>query len=49
MKVLLQNQILHYNLSVSIILYLQASYMKHNSSPFKWRHYEPEFILLCIR
>ncbi len=23
--------------------------MKHNSSPFKWRHYEPEIILLCVR
>jgi transposase-like protein len=23
--------------------------MKHNSSPFKWRHYSPELILLCVR
>ncbi len=23
--------------------------MKHASSPFKWRHYEPEIILLCVR
>lgn len=23
--------------------------MKYNSSPFKWRHYEPEIILLCVR
>jgi transposase-like protein len=23
--------------------------MKHNSSPFKWRHYLPELILLCVR
>lgn len=23
--------------------------MKHNSSPFKWRHYAPEPILLCVR
>ena len=23
--------------------------MKHNSSPFKWRHFEPELILLCVR
>ena len=23
--------------------------MKHNSSPFKWRHYPPELILLCVR
>jgi transposase-like protein len=23
--------------------------MKHNSSPFKWRHYSPEVILLCVR
>src|SRR2546421_8875135 len=23
--------------------------MKHNSSPFKWRHYPPEVILLCVR
>jgi transposase-like protein len=23
--------------------------MKHNSSPFKWRHYPPESILLCVR
>ncbi len=23
--------------------------MKRNSSPFKWRHYEPEIILLCVR
>jgi transposase-like protein len=23
--------------------------LKHNSSPFKWRHYEPEIILLCVR
>ncbi|MGA9994767.1 MAG: IS6 family transposase [Pyrinomonadaceae bacterium] len=23
--------------------------MKHNSSPFKWRHFEPSFILLCVR
>lgn len=23
--------------------------MKHNSSPFKWRHYEPTIILLCVR
>jgi len=23
--------------------------VKHNSSPFKWRHYEPEIILLCVR
>lgn len=23
--------------------------MKHNTSIFKWRHYEPEIILLCVR
>ncbi len=23
--------------------------MKHNSSPFKWRHFEPGIILLCVR
>jgi IS6 family transposase len=23
--------------------------VKHNSSPFKWRHYEPTLILLCVR
>ncbi len=23
--------------------------MKHNSSPFKWRHYAPDVILLCVR
>lgn len=23
--------------------------MKHNRSPFKWRHFEPEVILLCVR
>src|SRR2546423_4740556 len=23
--------------------------MKHNLSPFKWRHYEPTIILLCVR
>ena len=23
--------------------------MKHNSDPFKWRHYAPEIILLCVR
>jgi IS6 family transposase len=23
--------------------------MKHSSSPFKWRHYAPEIILLCVR
>jgi transposase-like protein len=23
--------------------------MKHNSSPFKRRHYPPELILLCVR
>lgn len=23
--------------------------MKHNASPFKWRHYEAEVILLCVR
>ncbi|MDQ3848586.1 MAG: IS6 family transposase [Thermoproteota archaeon] len=23
--------------------------MKNNSSPFKWRHYEPGIILLCVR
>jgi transposase-like protein len=23
--------------------------MKHNSSPFKWRHFEPQLILLCVR
>jgi transposase-like protein len=23
--------------------------MKRNSSPFKWRHFEPELILLCVR
>jgi len=23
--------------------------MKHSSSPFKWRHYAPEVILLCVR
>src|SRR5438270_5250829 len=23
--------------------------MKHNSSSFKWRHYPPEVILLCVR
>ena len=23
--------------------------MKHNSQPFKWRHYEDEIILLCVR
>ena len=23
--------------------------MKRNTSPFKWRHYEPEIILLCVR
>lgn len=24
-------------------------FMKHNSSPFKWRHFEPTIILLCVR
>jgi transposase-like protein len=23
--------------------------VKHHSSPFKWRHFEPEIILLCVR
>src|SRR6059058_2447388 len=23
--------------------------MNHNSSPFKWRHFEPSLILLCVR
>ncbi len=23
--------------------------MKHISSPFKWRHYAPDVILLCVR
>ena len=23
--------------------------MKHNSDPFKWRHFEGEIILLCVR
>lgn len=23
--------------------------MKDHSSPFKWRHFEPEIILLCVR
>jgi transposase-like protein len=23
--------------------------MKHNTNPFKWRHFEPEIILLCVR
>jgi transposase, IS6 family len=23
--------------------------VKHNSSPFKWRHFEPTIILLCVR
>lgn len=23
--------------------------MKHPSSPFKWRHFEPQLILLCVR
>jgi IS6 family transposase len=23
--------------------------VKHSSSPFKWRHYEPTIILLCVR
>ena len=23
--------------------------MKHNSSPFKWRHYQAGVILLCVR
>ncbi len=23
--------------------------MKHNSSPFKWRHFDPSIILLCVR
>lgn len=23
--------------------------MKRNSSPFKWRHYAPDVILLCVR
>ena len=23
--------------------------MKHNSSPFKWQHFEPAVILLCVR
>ena len=23
--------------------------MKRNTSPFKWRHFEPELILLCVR
>ena len=23
--------------------------MKRNSSPFKWRHYAPDIILLCVR
>jgi hypothetical protein len=24
-------------------------FMKRNSSPFKWRHYAPDVILLCVR
>ena len=23
--------------------------MKQNKSPFKWRHFEPSLILLCVR
>jgi hypothetical protein len=28
---------------------LNSLHIKHNSSPFKWRHFEPELILLCVR
>ena len=35
---------------LSFILFLsKLSQVKPNSSPFKWRHYEPEIILLCVR
>jgi hypothetical protein len=33
-----------------IILYPSGTFsVTHNSSPFKWRHFEPSLILLCVR
>jgi len=29
--------------------YSEVRTVKHNSPPFKWRHYAPDVILLCVR
>jgi transposase, IS6 family len=28
---------------------MSGLFMKRSSSPFKWRHYAPDVILLCVR
>jgi hypothetical protein len=39
----------YYNPSCSLNLSRRVLFMKRNSSPFKWRHYAPDVILLCVR
>jgi hypothetical protein len=36
-------------LSLSPYAHSQKEIVKHNLSPFKWRHFEPTIILLCGR
>lgn len=46
----MQKQVPEYNLSITFSKHISLSQLlKHSSSPFKWRHYEPEIILLCVR
>jgi hypothetical protein len=48
--VVLQKPVLRYNPLLTFSQLVTPSlFMKHNSSPFKWRHYEAETILLCVR
>jgi transposase-like protein len=46
----LQKQVLRYNPLLTFSQFVTPGlFTKHNSSPFKWRHYEAEIILLRVR
>jgi hypothetical protein len=48
--VLFQKPRLGYNPPFTLFsLSLLGRFMKRTSSPFKWRHYAPDVILLCVR
>jgi len=48
--VALQEPPLGYNLPLTLFQpVFSGPFMKRTSSPFKWRHYAPDVILLCVR
>ncbi len=48
-RAVLQQLIVGYNLRLSTFDIRASTIMKRIQNPFKWRHHQPDIILLCVR